>query len=149
MRSGTWVLGRVLGRAQGRASGDGGAFCQSPVVCSRNRGTEGSSDCEEARAHQLRGAGGERARQLRGAGGVGWDHHRSTLGSCCVPQSQVCRTHPSDSLIAHSYFKIFKKAVHECGGLGCTHWALCDQAQAPSAESQHLRRISAGKEGRK
>ena len=87
MRSGTWVLGR----AQGRASGDGGAFCQSPVVCSRNRGTEGSSDFEEActptqgsrrgartptqgsrrgaPAHQLRGAGGERAHQLRGAGG--------------------------------------------------------------------------------
>lgn len=39
MRSGTWVLGR----AQGRASGDGGAFCQSPVVWSRNRGTDGSS----------------------------------------------------------------------------------------------------------
>lgn len=47
MRSSTWVLGR----AQGRASRDGGAFCQSPVVWSRNRGTDGSSDFEEERAH--------------------------------------------------------------------------------------------------
>lgn len=47
MRRGTWVLGR----AQGRASRDGEAFCQSPVVWSRERGTDGSSDCEEERAH--------------------------------------------------------------------------------------------------
>ena len=87
MRSGTWVLGR----AQGRASGDGGAFCQSPVVCSRNRGTEGSSDFEEActptqgsrrgartptqgsrrgaRAPTQGSRRGAPAHQLRGAGG--------------------------------------------------------------------------------
>lgn len=39
MRRGTWVLGR----AQGHASTDGEAFCQSPVVWSRERGTDGSS----------------------------------------------------------------------------------------------------------